>query len=41
MFSTRMISRKAAQIALFLIENEERLGGVGIFLAKKWVESVL
>ena len=39
MFSTRIISRKVAKIELFLIGNEKRLGGVGIFLAKKWVES--
>ena len=39
--SVRIISKKAAEYKLFKIRNEKSLGGVQIFLAKKWVDEVI
>ena len=39
--SVRKISGKAAEYKLFWIENGKDLGGVGIFLAKEWVDKVI
>ena len=37
----RMIGKKVAEYNLFRIGNEKSLGGVQIFLAKKWVDKLL
>ena len=39
--SVRMISGKVAKYKLFWIGNENVLGGVGIFFAKKWLDKVI
>ena len=39
--SVRMISGKAAEYKLFWIVNGNGLGEVEIFLAKKWVDTVI
>ena len=36
-----MISGKVAKYKLFWIGNENVLGGVGIFFAKKWLDKVI
>ena len=38
--SLRVISGKAAEYKQFRIGNEKGLGGIGIFLTKKWVDKV-
>lgn len=37
----RTIGKKAAEYNLFRIGNEKSLGGVHIFLAKKWIDKLL
>ena len=39
--STRTVTGKNSQYKLFWIGNEIGNGGVGIFVAKKWIEQVL
>ena len=39
--SVRMISGKAAEYKLLWIGNEKGLGGVGIFLVKKWFDKII
>ena len=36
-----MINRKASKYKLFWVGNEKGLGGVGIFLVKKWIGKVI
>ena len=39
--SVRIMSGKAAEYKLLLIGNEKDLGGVRIFLFKKWVDKII
>ena len=39
--SVRLISGKAAECKLFWMGNKKGLGGEGIFLAKRWVDTVI